>query len=144
MKPTEEQLKEIAEEHEIGMQCYFHFKTGELISIPDMEDFYDGDFEDWEDDIKKVEENEDDYYLFKKKGSRDSYRDMEAFVETVDDAKLQDELVEALNKKGPFRNFKWVIDNSGEYRNKWFKFQEQQRVEYVREEVEMNEEEFLD
>ncbi|KXX70987.1 hypothetical protein [Flammeovirga sp. SJP92] len=67
MKPTDEQIKEIAGEHEIGMQCYFHFKTGELISIPDMDDFYDGDFEAWEADIKKVEENEDDYYLFKKR-----------------------------------------------------------------------------
>ncbi|KXX70986.1 UPF0158 family protein [Flammeovirga sp. SJP92] len=67
---------------------------------------------------------------------------MEAFVDTVDDAKLQDKLIKALNKKGPFRNFRWVLDESEEYRAKWYKFQEQQRIEYVREEVEMNEEEF--
>jgi len=33
------------------------------------------------------------------------------FAEGVDDEKLQNKLINALNRKKPFQNFKWHIDN---------------------------------
>ncbi|MGQ1948702.1 hypothetical protein ACT3CD_16545 [Geofilum sp. OHC36d9] len=47
---------------------------------------------------------------------------MADFAESVDDTRLQDKLINALNRPNPFQNFKWQIDNSGEYRQQWFDF----------------------
>jgi hypothetical protein len=44
---------------------------------------------------------------------------------------LQEKLFNALNRKHPFREFKFVIDNSGEYRNAWFDFKNKQYFEWV-------------
>ena len=44
------------------------------------------------------------------------------FAESVDNVNLQERLINSLNKSKPFRNFKWQIDNSGNYLQKWFDF----------------------
>lgn len=41
---------------------------------------------------------------------------MADFAENVDDTRLKDKLTNALNRPKPFQNFKWQIDNSGEFR----------------------------
>jgi hypothetical protein len=63
--------------------------------------------------------------------SRDSFDLMADFTESVDSRELRDSLINALNKKHPFRNFKWVVDNSGPYRQKWFDFKNQSLIEWV-------------
>jgi short-subunit dehydrogenase involved in D-alanine esterification of teichoic acids len=57
---------------------------------------------------------------------------MRKFAEQVDSAELRYSLVNALNKKHPFQNFKWVVDNSGLYRQKWFDFKNQSLIEWVK------------
>ena len=37
-----------------------------------------------------------------------------------------------LSKKKPFREFKFVIDNSGAYRQEWFDFKNRKLEEFVR------------
>jgi hypothetical protein len=44
---------------------------------------------------------------------------------------LRSELFKALNKRKPFREFKWVIDNSGDYRQKWFDFKNAELKQWV-------------
>jgi len=62
---------------------------------------------------------------------------MEEFTETLDDSNsLKNMLYEALSRGKPFRNFKNIIDNSGEYRQKWFAFERQWLKEWVREKIE--------
>jgi hypothetical protein len=56
---------------------------------------------------------------------------MADFIDTVTDKKVQDRLIKALNKSKPFRNFKYEIDNSGEYRQKWFNFKEQEYCKWI-------------
>jgi Uncharacterised protein family (UPF0158) len=63
--------------------------------------------------------------------SRDSFSVMEDFANQVNDARLQEKLFNALNRKHPFREFKFVIDNSGEYRNAWFDFKNKRYFEWV-------------
>jgi len=48
--------------------------------------------------------------------SHESFKIMADFAENIDNARLQDRLINALNKSKPFRNFNWEIDNSGDYR----------------------------
>jgi hypothetical protein len=61
---------------------------------------------------------------------------MEQFTETLPDSNsLKNRLINALNKRKPFREFKFVIDNSGDYREQWFDFKKQKLEEWVREKI---------
>ena len=55
------------------------------------------------------------------------------FAESIDNTRLQDRLINALNKSKPFQNFKRQIDNSGEYRQFWFDFKKKRYIEWVKE-----------
>ena len=48
---------------------------------------------------------------------------MEGFADKVPDGRLQQKLINALNKKRPFANFKYIIDNSV-YRQDWFDYRQ--------------------
>jgi len=49
-----------------------------------------------------------------------------------DPVKLQDKLINALNRKRPFANFKFIIDSSP-YRREWFGFKKQWMEDHVKE-----------
>ena len=61
---------------------------------------------------------------------------MADFAEVVEDINLQKKLINALNRPKPFRNFMWNIDNSGDYRQKWFQFKNKRYIQWVTEQIE--------
>jgi len=63
---------------------------------------------------------------------------MADFAESIDNPRLQDRLINALNKSKPFQNFKWQIDNSGEYRQQWFDFKNMHYIELVKKQIDNN------
>ena len=85
----------------------------------------------WTDVLNELEENWDKYIEIERMESHESFDLMADFAESVDSRELRDSLINALNKKHPFRNFKWVVDNSGPYRQKWFDFKNQRLIEWV-------------
>ncbi len=54
--------------------------------------------------------------------SRESYHDMEAFIETVDDEKLQNRLWRAVGGRGAFRMLKDTLIDVHDERERWFEF----------------------
>jgi hypothetical protein len=54
--------------------------------------------------------------------SRDSYQDMEAFIETVTTTRLRERLDHAISGKGAFRRFKDVLAAHESERERWFTF----------------------
>jgi hypothetical protein len=59
------------------------------------------------------------------------------FAEQISDInQLRQKLLIAIQNKKPFSGFSSIIDNSGEYRNLWFKFKDMKYIEYVRTELE--------
>ena len=145
MKPTEKQIKDIAGETDCGMVCYYNFKTGEIKSLPNPDDINYWDVDElWAAEIKKVEDNRSDYFEFEKMDSHSSSRVMSDFAEQVDDETLKDQLIETLERSKPFRNFKWLIDDSGKYRDQWFEFRDKRSMGWVKTQIEMNEDEFKD
>ncbi|MBD2492671.1 UPF0158 family protein [Aulosira sp. FACHB-615] len=92
--------------------------------------------EDYRLDILPNDENVDEeaevefdlrYLPIPQNGSADSYQDMVAFIETVEDEKLRDLLGVAIQGRGAFGRFKDVLRRA-EYeseRNRWFSFSEQ-------------------
>ena len=124
-------LKEIAEETNCGMVCYLHKKTKEIKSIIDFDQNYYADPEGWEDLIEEIEKNKNQYWRFEQMETYESFRVMEKFAEQLDNDNLKDKLFRALNKRKPFQNFKYIVDNSGEYRQKWFQFRDEAWEQHV-------------
>ncbi|MFN7600953.1 MAG: UPF0158 family protein [Bacteroidota bacterium] len=92
----------------------------------------------WDEANEEIENNFDSYVEIQKMDSHESFRLMENFVDTVDNVPLRDRLKEALRRPKPFANFKFDIDHSGLYRQKWFDFKKQQMIEWVRGQVIVN------
>src|SRR4030042_3371413 len=127
---TKDQIKEIAEQLDCGMRCYINKETGEIKTTPDFDNWYT-DNELWTDVLIELEENWGKYVEIERMESRDSFDLIADFAESIDSRELRDSLINALNKKHPFRNFKRVVDNSGPYRQKWFDFKNQSLIEWV-------------
>jgi len=132
---TGEQIKEIADNLESGMMSYYNTMTGEIKSVINTENWLDADMEPWEDEIEAIEENWDDYIEFDNLETHEAFEIMKDFAESVDDVRLQEKLFLALNKSKPFRNFKWVIDNSGEYREMWFDYKRARYIQTVKDQI---------
>jgi Uncharacterised protein family (UPF0158) len=135
---TKEQIKEIADQLDCGFRAFYHKQNGELIFVPNTEKHYDMDTEAWQDELDKLEENFSDYKQIVAMESNDSFSVMEDFAEQVNDSALQEKLFNELNRKHPFREFKFVIDNSGEYRNAWFDFKNRRYLEWVEDQLKAN------
>jgi hypothetical protein len=142
MKLTEKQIEEIADNLDCGMRCFYNLKTGEIKTILNFDSWIGADEEPWEEESKEIDVNWADYFEFEGFDSHDSFRIMADFAENVDDIRLQDKLINALNKSKPFQNFKWQIDNSGEYRQQWFDFKKMRYIQWVQEQIELKNEDF--
>lgn len=55
----------------------------------------------------------------------EAYRDMERYAEQVKDEDIRKKLRKAINSKGAFRLFTYVLMDYPEERENWFKFQEE-------------------
>jgi Xaa-Pro aminopeptidase len=136
IKLTKDQIKELADQLDCGNKCYINKETGIIIFTPDFDSGY-ADEELWEDNINELEENWDKYVEIDRMESYESFEIMADFAENVDSRELRDSLINALNKKHPFQNFKWVVDNSGPDRQKWFDFKTQRLIEWVNDQLEV-------
>lgn len=63
--------------------------------------------------------------------SREGYRDMEAFVETVANERLAERLARAIEGRGAFRRFKDVLVDYPVERQRWFAFRDARQRERV-------------
>jgi hypothetical protein len=129
--PSPEQIKEAADMLDVGFGCYWNKVTGQLLFIPENKNDPFNEYVEEDENFKELEEHFADYIKIDKPTSRDGFEIMEGFAEELtDNPKLQYELFNALNRKKPFREFKFVIDNSGLYRKEWFDFKaaHQQRL----------------
>ncbi len=142
MELTEKQIEEIADNLDCGIRCFYNFKTGEIKTLLNFDSWIGADEEPWEEEAKEIDENWDDYFEFTGFETHESFRIMADFAERIDDQKLQDQLINALNRPNPFRNFKWEIDNSGEYRQQWFDYKKMRYIQLVKEQIDLNEQDF--
>lgn len=130
-----EVIKDIAQNLEMGMACWYHITSGKVLRAPDRMHHDIADEELWEDVFKEVEEKMHESIAFECLDTHESFRVMESFAENeVGDKVLQAKLVTALTIKKPFRNFKFLIDNS-DYREAWFAFKEARYIEHVKEQL---------
>ena len=131
MEISKEILNDIVDTMEIGLKCFLHRETFEVVSYPDPEEHLDMDPEDWEEAIGKVKKNKKKFIEIEAMTSSDSFKVMEEFIESLDNNDTKIRLVTALEGRKPFANFKHQIDNSGEYRELWFAFKRKKSIEWV-------------
>ncbi len=136
---TKEQIKEIADQLDCGFRAFYHKQNGELIFVPNTEKNFSMDTEAWEEELDKLDENYLDYKEVHAMESNDSFTVMEDFAEQVNNKKLQEDLFNALNRKHPFREFKFLIDNSGVNRNSWFDFKNKRYYDWVENQLSLHE-----
>lgn len=125
-----EVVKKIAENNNCGFVCFVNPDTGEMEeAMPEwledpnsLEDVVD---QEW--DEMYTFENWDRVITIEPPESHESFKIMEDFAEFKVSGKLQEQLFAALNRRKPFRNFKYLIDES-EYRQDWFAYK-QMRLE---------------
>lgn len=132
MKLTDEEIKEIAEDLEIGFRVFVHKDTKKRINIRIVED---EQLMGEEKERDEVEEDPEKYIEFEPMNSREAYRVMERFVNIVEDEAFASKLSDALDRRKPFRKFKDIVESS-EYREQWFAFKEAEQIENVREQLE--------
>jgi hypothetical protein len=138
VKLTDKQIEEIADDLDSGMKCFYNLRTGEIKTIINSDSWICADEEPWEEDIKEIEENLNNYVEFNGFSTQESFRIMADFAENVDNDSLQKKLVNALNKSKPFGNFKWQIDNSGDYRQEWFNYKKARYIVRVKDQIDFN------
>ena len=127
----ERTTKTIAENLDCGFRCYIHTKTRDIKFIPNYDQHPDMDSDVWDADSKEIEAHFDEYIQSDAMESSDYFQVMADFVETVTDENIRERLAQAHERPKPFRNFKFDIDNSGPYRNKWFTFKTERLINWV-------------
>jgi len=130
MKSTSaENIKEIVEQLECGFRAYIHKTTRQLLFVPDENNF--PDIDSWNEELEQIENNFTDYCEIDKWSSNETFEVMTEFADRLTDNNLQTRLFDALRKNKPFREFKFAIDNSGDFRQQWFDFKNSWQEEYV-------------
>ncbi len=130
---TDEQINDIAQDLGMGLKCYVHKETKDVVVVPEDET---GDLEWWQDSIDKLKKNSKSYIEIKKMDEHESFQAMETFIESVDDNQLRNKLEDAIRRTKPFRNFKFEIDNAGPYREQWFAYKNLRAFESAKKQVE--------
>ncbi len=136
MKPSEKIIEEIADYLDSGLICYLHLKTHEIEVILDFDSWESGDEEPWQEIIDKIDNNWNDYFEFSRMSSDESFHIMEDFAETVDSEIMRKKLFRALGSNKPFRHFKWEIESSDWFRDKWHEFKSKRYIEFVKKQIE--------
>lgn len=126
------QIIQITEETRLHLNSIYDEYLDEDQDEIEMLAILDGlDLSDWEraelQDAHRVEVGFGERYIrIPTAESRQGYRDMEAFVETVKDPRLKTRLQHALQNRGAFRNFKDGLAAYPAERERWFAFKDAQ------------------
>lgn len=131
MKLSNNQIKQIAEDLDCGLISFINSDTKEIKSIIDPDDIY-AEEEHWKEDLEEIENNWTNYIRIDKMSSREAFEIMEEFTLQIKNIKIQNRLIYALNRRKPFRNFKYEIDCHEDIRQQWFKFKAYKYEEWVK------------
>lgn len=142
-EPEEEEIPEkykkiiagIADALTAGFQCFLNPDTLEWEDMPVelLEDTFTAGLD--EKDMIPMKHTEWNRCItIEPMHSREDFQIMADFTDDIDDQNLKDQVINALNRRKPFANFKNIIDVS-EYRQKWFDFRQKQYEYYVWNEI---------
>ncbi len=122
----------VAENIDCGLVCFINPETLEVEEIPKgmLDGFSDlsinPEFDDEDEDEQRfLHEDWETYITVEPRESHESFKIMEKFVEEINDKNLNNKLINVLNNRKPFANFKNIVESSN-YREDWFAFKQRQ------------------
>ncbi len=136
MNLTKAQLQEIADLLLCGQLCFLHKVDGSIAHYAQEQDLFIDEEDPWQEEKDKIDQDYDNYIKCEPMDSHQAFRVMEKFIDQVDSASLRQQLIDALNRRKPFQNFKYLVETSAEYRQPWFDFRLEQNVVWVEEQIE--------
>lgn len=106
MKIPEKTIKDIAQELDCGLRVFLHKTTQQYIAVPDEDLLIDDQEEAWKNAFEILEKNANDYYEIEKWSSSEAFNIMQDFTNQLkDNTQIKVLLLEALEKRKPFREF---------------------------------------
>jgi hypothetical protein len=117
-------LEQAFENHAPDVRSYLDRESGEVVTVQSQRD---------EDDpgLMRVQAHPERYIGVEPVPSREQYRMMEQFIETVVLELLQSQLRDAIVGKGAFRRFKDAVGRHPEERKRWFAFRDVLLHQYI-------------
>jgi hypothetical protein len=112
-------LEHAFENHAPDVRSYLDRENGEVVVVSGSEG------------AAEVHANPDRFIFVEPVPSREQYRMMERFIETVPFPALQEQLRDAIVGKGAFRRFKDAVGRHPEERKRWFAFRDVLLHQYV-------------
>lgn len=134
---TEKEIENIASLLQKGMICFYQLNIKKTHYLPDDEDYFNYDLTPAEEDIlDEIDENPDNYAEFTKMDSNQEHQMMESFADRiVKEKNFQDDLFNALSKPKAATGFKFLIDSSGKYNDRWVEYKLDKYKDWVMEQV---------
>lgn len=132
IKLSKKQINSIAQDLDMGMQCYVYKETGDVVSIPANLDEFEDNAESWKEELKDVEKNRDQYILIEKMDSSDSFKIMRRFMGKVANPSIRNKLMIAISQNKPFRKFRDILDYNGDVLQDWDDFKQEEIKKYVK------------
>lgn len=134
---SEKEVENIAAQLLKGMICFYQLDKKKLHHLPDDEDYFNYDLTPEEEDIlDEIDDDPDNFAEFTRMESAQEHQMMENFVDkVVRERNFQDELFNALSKPKAATAFKFLIDSSGKYNEKWSTYRLDKYKDWVKEQV---------
>lgn len=134
---SEKEVEKIAGQLLKGMICFYQLDNKKIYHLPDDEDYFNYDLTPEEEDIlDEIDENPDNYAEFVKMEPSQEHQMMETFADRiVKERNFQDELVNALSKPKAATAFKFLIDSSGKYKDRWIEYRLDKYKDWVKEQI---------
>ncbi|WP_291784661.1 UPF0158 family protein [Cecembia sp.] len=136
---SEKEVENIAAQLLKGMICFYQLDKKKLHHLPDDEDYFNYDLTPEEEDIlDEIDEDPDNFAEFTRMEPAQEHQMMENFVErVVKERNFQDELFNALSKPKAATAFKFLIDSSGKYNERWSTYRLDKYKDWVKEQVDI-------
>jgi hypothetical protein len=105
MEVPKEILNNIADSLEAGFKCFIHRETHEVVEYLDPDRYPEIDPKDWKEEIGKIKKNKKKFIEIENMDSRESFRVMEEFAESLENSTTKIRLLTALEGHKPFAKF---------------------------------------
>jgi len=119
------------EELEAGNICYVNRQNRKITTVVDLEEGEESSKE-RDAQIEKLEEHIRKYYKVPRMSADEAIHVMKDFAEEAINTSIRKELINALKRKNPVRNYMRIIENQEELYEYWLIFKRKWYQEWVR------------
>jgi len=137
VKLSEEQIKDISEDLQLGFKVYINKETLETRSIYDF-GYLSGVSDLWEEELNRIKKNWNNYFEIRGMEPWEVFEIMEDYIQEIVKKEDESDLLDALKDKRSFAKFRALVEGS-DYKQSWFTFRKDRYLKYVRNKLQSEE-----